>query len=61
MQTDLCIADLRCCFERYELVRTTSKALWHEDIALDEWSCDVKLYGKPYLHRSFAEPYARFE
>jgi len=29
---------LRCCFERYELVRTTAKVLWHEDIALDEWS-----------------------
>jgi len=27
-----------CCFERYELVRTTARALWHEDIALDEWS-----------------------
>jgi len=30
---------LRCCFERYELVRTTARALWHEeDIALDERS-----------------------
>jgi len=29
---------LRCCFERFELVRTTAKALWHEDVALDEWS-----------------------
>jgi len=29
---------LRRCFERYELVRTTAKALWHEDIALDQWS-----------------------
>jgi len=29
---------LRCCFERYELVQTTAKALWHEGIALDELS-----------------------
>jgi len=27
---------LRCCFERYELVRTTARALCHEDIAIDE-------------------------
>jgi len=26
------------CFERYELVRTTSRALCHEDIELDAWS-----------------------
>jgi len=23
---------LRCCFKRFELVRTTAKALWHEDV-----------------------------
>jgi len=27
VQTDLCSADLFCCFERYELERTTAKAL----------------------------------
>ena len=46
VQTDLCSADLFCCFERYELERTTAKALWHEDIALDEWSCDGTFSGK---------------
>jgi len=32
------VRTLRCCFERYKLVRTTAKALWREHIALDEWS-----------------------
>ena len=29
---------LKCWIERYELVRTTARVLWHEDIALDELS-----------------------
>jgi len=32
------VQTLRCCFEHYELVRTRVRALWHEDIAPDEWS-----------------------
>jgi len=29
---------LRCCFDRYELVRHKARGLWREDIASDEWS-----------------------
>jgi len=45
----------RCCFERYELVWTTAKAFVTWRHCAWRMICDVKLSGKPILHRSFEE------